>query len=125
MFNMAGNYEERNVDTYDENGLFIDTARVTDGRQPYETAVAHPNYNGGKMVIVEAYNTKKQARVGHNKWVKTMTAFPLPLELRDCHNSRISQFGATLLGEDSAGGGVVLQQEVGQSAHIFRPKPTK
>jgi len=112
MFNMAGNYEERNVDTYDENGLFIDTARVTDGRQPYETAVAHPNYNGGKMVIVEAYNTKKQARVGHNKWVKTMTAFPLPLELRDCHNSRISQFGATLLGDDFGGGKFETTEEI-------------
>jgi hypothetical protein len=78
------------VDTYDTDGLYVDTAAVSDGDHPYETAVAHPDYNDGEMIIVEAYDTKKEAQVGHVKWVERMTT-NLPEELVDCANSHISQ----------------------------------
>jgi hypothetical protein len=97
MFNfigMIGNHKDRMVDQYDENGLFIDTAYVNDGEHPYETAVEHEKYNNGKMVIVEAYDTKEEAQIGHDKWVKTMTSGTLPKTLVDCRNSFISQLAS-------------------------------
>ena len=71
-----GNYEARKVDTYEENDLFVDTCAVSDSTQPYETAVQHPAYNNGKMVIVELYDTKEEAQQGHDKWVDLMLKNP-------------------------------------------------
>lgn len=43
MFSMIGNYDQRKVARYPEEGDFlVDTAAVTDSEQPYETAVKHP-----------------------------------------------------------------------------------
>ncbi len=80
---MIGNAEERRVATYKKNGLFVDTCLVTDSDKPYETAVAHPAYNKGKMIIVELYDTKEEAKKGHDKWLKRMTTGKLPETLRD------------------------------------------
>jgi hypothetical protein len=93
---MMGNYETRKVGRFDQGEIVVSTARVTDGNQPYETAVVHPEYHGDKFIIVEAYDTIEQARVGHAKWVKTMTTEPLPDQLVDCCNAEIAQFGAAL-----------------------------
>lgn len=70
----ADNYEERRVARYEEDDLFISTCRVSDSTKPFETAVAHPKYNGGKIVIVELYNTEKEAQEGHARWVNTMSS---------------------------------------------------
>jgi hypothetical protein len=87
-----GNHADRVVGRYPKNGPFlVDTARVSDGEQPYETAVQHPEYNNGKMVIVEAYPTREKANIGHARWVKIMTSDSLPDKLVDCLNSGISQ----------------------------------
>uniref|UniRef100_A0A6H1ZH70 Uncharacterized protein n=1 Tax=viral metagenome TaxID=1070528 RepID=A0A6H1ZH70_9ZZZZ len=87
----TNNYLERVVGRYPEEGEFlVDTAKVSDGKQPYETAVAHPYFNEGKVVIVEAYPTKKAANKGHKKWVNIMTADELPKELVDCCNAHIA-----------------------------------
>lgn len=86
----AGNYEERRVGKYDQDGLFVSTARCSDGMKPYETAVAHAEYNDGDMVIVENYNTCDEAEAGHSKWVETMKANP-PDKLVDCQNAAVSQ----------------------------------
>ncbi len=93
MFLMAGNYESRVVGRWDneDGSQMVSTAAVTDGNRPYETAFQHPEYNDGKMVIVQAYSTKKDALVGHQKWLKTMTDGPLPDALVDCNNSGVSQ----------------------------------
>jgi hypothetical protein len=69
----------------------VDTCSVTDGSCPFETAVLHPEYNGGRWVIVEAYGTKEEAKVGHEKWIKIMTAKTLPESLIDCCNSEVSR----------------------------------
>ena len=88
-----GNYADRKVARFDvDGGASVSTARVSDGRQPFETAVSHPDYNSNKWVIVEAYDTKNEAQAGHDKWVKAMTTEPLLEELRDCANSRVEQF---------------------------------
>lgn len=94
MFNfssMADNYEDRKVDRYEADKMIIDTASVTDGNQPYETGICHPEYNNGDWVIVEAYDTKEEAQEGHNKWVARMTSGNLPSSLKDCQNSGVSQ----------------------------------
>lgn len=98
-----GNYEQRKVANHKaENGSEVDTARVSDGRQPFETAVSHPDYNNDEWVIVEAYDTKELAQLGHDRWVKTMTTEPLPEELRDCANSGVQQFCDALKGHGLA-----------------------
>lgn len=99
MFDMIGNYEERKVARYEKDGLFISTAMVTDGDDPYETAVAHPQYNDGIMVIVESYPTKAAAKRGHAKWLKRMTAKRLPKQLVDCRNSWASKLCGDLVFE--------------------------
>jgi len=102
MFNflgMIGNYEMRKVANFCDGILEVDTASVTDGAHPFETAVAHPDFNDGKWVIVEAYDTKEAAQIGHDKWVKKMTT-DIPDELVDCQNSQISQMIGVLDVED-------------------------
>jgi len=102
MFNFfydIGNYEQRKIARYDGDGLMIDTARCSDGKQPYETAVESPLYNNGKMIIVEAYDTPEQAQQGHDRWVAIMTTKP-PDKLVDCLNAEITAFGESLFGED-------------------------
>lgn len=84
-------YEKRKIGRFDKDGIFISTAAVTDGRDPYETAIEHPEYNNGAMIIVESYKTKKDAKAGHAKWVKKMTSKRLPKSLTDCANSWIQR----------------------------------
>ena len=92
FMDMVGTYEQRKVDRYEKNGLIIDTAFVTDSDQPYETAVARPEQNNGDWVIVEAYDTKEEAQIGHDKWVKKMLSKKLPETLKDvsiCESAKL------------------------------------
>jgi len=90
FFNMADNYEDRKVARFDGSDFIIDTCAVTDSDQPYETGVQHPKYNDGEWVIVEMYEDVDAARVGHDKWVVTMTNDPLPNQLIDVSTSEIA-----------------------------------
>ncbi len=90
-FDMLGNYEERKVAKFKEGGVMVSTVRVTDGDSPFETAVEHPNYNDGKMIIVERYDDIEAAKAGHARWQEKMTSKPLPDHLVDCCNSAVSQ----------------------------------
>jgi len=94
MFGFAsdmGNYEVRKIARFEEGNLFVDTCSVSDGRQNYETAVEHPEYNDGRMVVVEAYDTPEEAQEGHDRWVAKMTQTDLPDQLEDCMNAHISE----------------------------------
>lgn len=96
MFNfieMDGTYDDRKVGRYDNGGVSVSTARVNDGRKPFETAIRHPYYNSGRWVVVECYDTKEEAEHGHEKWIEVITTEPLPDKLVDCANSMISQLG--------------------------------
>ena len=86
-----GNIAERRVAVYEEDDLFVSTVRVSDSTQPFETAVEHPNYNDGKLVIVEQYDTKAEAEAGHEKWLAEMTADVLPVTLTDVSGSGVAQ----------------------------------
>lgn len=82
FLNMANNYEERKIANYNKDGVVIDTCAVSDSRQPYETGIQHPQYNSGDWVIVELYNTKTEAQIGHDKWVAILVNNP-PRQLQD------------------------------------------
>ncbi len=97
---MANNYEQRKVARYEKGNVMVDTAMVSDAEQPYETAVAHPQYNEGNMVIVELYDTKEEAEKGHKKWVKIITNKKLPNELKDVSSSKISKVSDKIGGKD-------------------------
>ncbi len=99
----VGNAEARKVGRWlDPDGSgdrMVSTMAVSDGSLPYETAFQHPAYNGGDMVIVEAYHNLAAAERGHARWVETMTRGPLPDKLADCLNSGISQLCYSAGGE--------------------------
>lgn len=92
FLSMADNYESRKVGLHKAGDLVVSTAAVTDGEHPYETAVKHPDYNGNSLIIVESYDSKEDAQAGHDRWISTMSAEPLPDFLQDCQNSKISAF---------------------------------
>lgn len=98
FMSMFGNYESRKIGRYDSDDLSVSTARVNDGNQPFETGVMHPDYNDGKWIIVDAYDTAEEAKEGHEMWVKIMTSDELPDTLEDCNNSKIQQL-CTAMGE--------------------------
>jgi len=90
---MQGNYEDRKVDLWqnDTKDKMVSTVAINDGRKPFETAVQHPAYNDGLMVIVECYDTKEESQAGHDKWLKLMLSNDSPNSLVDCANAEISQ----------------------------------
>lgn len=98
-----GNYEDRKVGRYDADGLIVSTAAVSDGMQPYETAICHSEYNDRNPIIVEGYDSRSAAQEGHDKWVKLMTDVNLPEQLIDCINSGTRQL---------LGGKIIYQKRV-------------
>lgn len=96
FMDMQGTYDSRKVARYEDGDIIISTAKVTDGSRLYETAVAHPEYNDGKFVIVESYDTREEAKTRHDSWVTRMTSPELPASLVDCENSEIQQLASGL-----------------------------
>ena len=84
----ADNYDERKVGRFEDERrrTFVSTAEVSDGFKAYETAVAHPEFNDGAMVIVEAYETKAAAKLGHKRWQRKVEGDKLPDPLIDIAN---------------------------------------
>lgn len=82
------NLNQRIIARYenDKSKLMVSTARVSDGFKPIETAISHPRYNGGKLMIAEAYETVEQAQLGHAKWVGYMNQEKLPELILDAIN---------------------------------------
>jgi len=76
-------YEDRKVLQYDSEGLFVSTAWVSDCEW-YETAIAHPDYYNGDLIVVEQYGDDRDAaQVGHARWLERMVTEPLPECLKD------------------------------------------
>lgn len=90
FFGMMGTHEQRKVANDTINGVEIDTCAVTDSDQPYETGVCSKEYNGGSWVIVEMYETKELAEVGHARWVETFKTSK-PESLTDVSTSEIAK----------------------------------
>lgn len=70
------------VERYEDDNLLVSTIQATD-HDGYETAIAHPDYNDGALIIVECYDSEDEARMGHAKWPATMTTKELPDVLTD------------------------------------------
>ena len=100
FFSMYDNYEDRKVGRYDADWGFVSTAYVNDAAKPFETAVQHRDYNNGKMVIVEPYDTKEEAELGHARWVETMTAEMLPERLVDRGLSGVGELCDVFSGDE-------------------------
>ena len=94
FLSMADNYDSRAVARYEKKNLIIDTCAVTDSDEPYETGIKHCKYNCNAWVIVEMYNTKKDAQKGHQKWIKKMTSKNLPKTLKDVSTCTIKKLMA-------------------------------
>jgi hypothetical protein len=73
FLSMAYDYESRKVARHEGTDFWISTARVTDSKFPFETAVSHPQYNDNKIIIVEQYEDIEAAISGHKKWVDVFT----------------------------------------------------
>lgn len=92
-YSMRGTHESRCVANTEVDGGVVDTARVDDAPQPFETGVQHPAYReDGKWVIVECYDTREDAVKGHEKWVKIMEGKPARLE--DVSRCGVVQLGS-------------------------------
>lgn len=99
FYSMLGSYNSQKVARFEKGDLFVSTAKVTDSASPYETAVSHPFYNTGRIVIVEQYDTLKEAKIGHKKWVSIMTHPELPAELVDV-STNIFTFLLDVIGDE-------------------------
>ena len=74
FFTMANNYDLRVVKNTERNTFTLDTAMVTDRALPYETAVAHKNFNDGDWIVLEWSETKEDAERTHDKWLAKLDA---------------------------------------------------
>lgn len=98
---MEGTHNARVVARFELDGqLCVDTSAVNDPEQPYETAISHMDYNEGRWIIVEMYEDKESAKLGHEVWVAHMTTEPLPISLRDCTTSTVGEWADDAHGEE-------------------------
>lgn len=100
LFEMTSNYEMRKVARFEKGELFIDTVAVTDSDKPFETAIGHPDYNDDGLIIVELYDTKEEAQIGHDKWVNVMTSDTLPAVLKDVSTAEIAKFAKIITDDE-------------------------
>ena len=70
-------------------GAVIDTCAVNDASQPFETGIEHPGYNNGKWIIVEQYDSKAEALLGHSRCVEVFKS-SLPTKLVDVSDCGIA-----------------------------------
>lgn len=73
VLSMIGNYSERKVDRFETDLFTIDTAFVTDRGLPYETAIAHKDFNDGEWIILGWRITKEEAQKFHDEMVAFYT----------------------------------------------------
>lgn len=88
FMSMTDNYDQRKLSNYEGkdiegNKFVLDTCLVTDSIKPYETAFSHKFYNDGLWVILESYDTKEEATVGHDKYIELFTNHELPETVKD------------------------------------------
>ena len=66
---------------YGENRVVVLTGFQPDAER-WETAVSHPRYGGGNLILVDWYEGSEDfdtvAEAGHNRWIETLTAEKLP-----------------------------------------------
>jgi len=79
LFRAFGAYGEGTAPkvAFYKGDFFVSTiSGVEDSEHPFETAVSHKQYYGGKWICVEEYDTLEDAKVGHEKWIGIMKNLP-------------------------------------------------
>lgn len=80
-------------DQMDGFRLFTTQVPKVVGRLPYQTLVHHENYGHDagrcRLIAVEAYTDRDQAMLGHERWLKTLSAHPLPKTLVEIKNEYV------------------------------------
>jgi len=89
FFSMADNYEDRKIDNTIINETEIDTVAVYDSEQPFETGIKSSLYNDNQWIIVEMYDTKEEAIIGHKKWCLMFESKKFPPHLEDVSTAEI------------------------------------
>lgn len=74
ILTMKDNYDLRVVKNTERSTFILDTALVTDRVLPYETAVAHKDFNDGQWIVLEWSKTKEDAEKAHDKWLAKLDA---------------------------------------------------
>lgn len=87
----ADAYKNNNIEriVYKSDEFFIDTCLPTDTGY-WETGISSKNFNDGRWIIVDEYESKKKAESGHKKWIEFMTTSPK--KLTDIHINEIYKF---------------------------------
>lgn len=84
FLNMADNYEQKKIINTIIHNMLIDiivcTTEISDSNKPYETGIKCSEYNDN-WIIVELYDTQKDAELGHKRWVKKFSGKKLPSSL--------------------------------------------
>ena len=69
LFLMAGNYENRAIDRFENDNFVIDTCYVTDREPPYETAIKHKDFYNNNWIVLGWSETREKAQKYHNEMV--------------------------------------------------------
>lgn len=85
--NMFSRRAQDIIGKFSKGDLYISTVSCEDTEHLFETAIAHPKYNDGLLIIVEEYDTRLEAQDSHAKWIDIMTAIELPACLKDVNTS--------------------------------------
>jgi len=72
-FIMFKKYNDRKVAVDVVNEVTISTMAVYNVA-PFETAIKHPQYEDGHWCIVEFYDDRELAVLGHKKWLETFSS---------------------------------------------------
>lgn len=87
-------YLHNRVDRYETDGVFVSTVKQVIGDDTinyFETAIAHKDFNGGQLEVVETCSVECDPKEMHNRWVKLLTSGVDNLEdrIRSMTNQRI------------------------------------
>ena len=85
---MLNTLEDRKIAQDKNTDCIIDTCAIPDSSKPYETAISHRYFNNCEWIVVELYDTKEDAIIGHVKWVQSFKD-GLPESLQDVSDCRV------------------------------------
>lgn len=78
MYETPEQREARKTGNTKEKDYIVDTCYASDTGL-YETGISCERISDGDWVIVEEYETEKESKIGHKKWVKHMKTKPKKL----------------------------------------------
>lgn len=92
LFGAMFNHDERCLgNTETKNGFLIDTSFTPDRKLPYETAICHKRYNGGKWIVIGWAPDIQSALDMHDNFCYTFEFFGkyLPPFILDAYENKM------------------------------------